>query len=79
MSYFGSREQAKADCKAADMQIDDLATTSPIRDGSMEAGGAPMEGKSEFTTERSRHGWRGNQGGMRREYPAEGVSKKSSE
>jgi hypothetical protein len=61
------------------MQIDDLATTSPVRDGSTDAGGAPMEGKSEFSTDRTRHGWKGNQGAPRREYPTEGVGKKSSE
>jgi hypothetical protein len=76
MSYFGTREQNKSDAKAADMQIDDLNTTSPVRDGSSEAGGAPMTGPHEFTTERTRHGWKGNQGGVRREYPSEGVTKK---
>lgn len=78
MSYLGSREQAKSDAKAADVQIDGLETsnTSPVRDGSTEAGGAPMDGPKEFSTARTRHGWRGNQGGMRREYPSDGVSKK---
>jgi hypothetical protein len=79
MSYFGSREQAKKDAEAADMQIDSLMTTSPVRDGGTEAGGAPMQGKSEFSTERTRHGWVGNQSGMRREYPSEGVGSKKSE
>jgi hypothetical protein len=79
MSYFGSKEQAKKDAMAADMQIDDLMTTSPVHSGSSEAGGAPMEGKSEFSTERTRHGWKGNQGGMRREFPMEGVGSKKSE
>jgi hypothetical protein len=78
MSYPGTREQAKADARAADEQIDGLETsnTSPVRDGSSEPGGAPMEGRKEFTTERTRHGWKGNQGGMRRTFPQEGVSKK---
>jgi hypothetical protein len=74
MSYFGNREQAKSDAKAGDMQIDDLNTTSPILKGSSEAGAAPMEGLKEFTTERTRHGWKGNQGETRREFPSEGVS-----
>jgi hypothetical protein len=78
MSYLGTRENAKADAKAADMQIDGLepSNTSPVRDGD---GGAPvlkMEGEKTFTTARTRHGWRGNQGPMRREFPTEGVSKK---
>jgi hypothetical protein len=77
MSFLGSKEDAKRYAQEADKQIDDLMTTSPVRDGSAEAGGAPMEGRSEFTTERTRHGWKGNQGGMRREYPTEGVGKKS--
>lgn len=76
MSYFGDRAQAKSDSKAADMQIDSLDTTSPVRDGSTEAGAAPMEGKQEFSKERTRTRFVGNQGGMRREFPTEGASKK---
>jgi hypothetical protein len=77
MSYFGTREQAKADCKAADLQIDgnDASSTSPVRDGSDSAGSAPMEGEKNFTKARTRPGWKGNQGGMRREFPTEGVTK----
>jgi hypothetical protein len=78
MSYFGTREQAKKDAQAGDMQIDDLMTTSPVRDGGTEAGGAPMQGKTEFTTERTRHSWVGNMGAPRREFPAEGVSKSAT-
>jgi hypothetical protein len=33
-----------------------------------------MEGKNEFSKERTRTRFVGNQGGMRREFPAEGVS-----
>ena len=71
MSYLGSREQAKSDAKAADMQIDGLETsnTSPVLNGSSEAGGAPMSGKKEFSTERTRPGSPGQGGGMRRSYP----------
>lgn len=78
MSYFGTKEQAKKDAMAGDMQIDDLMTTSPVRDGGgMEAGAAPMSGKSEFTNERTRTKQVGNTGGMRREWPTEGVADKS--
>ena len=71
MSYLGTREQAKSDAKAADMQIDGLETsnTSPVRDGSSEPGGAPMGGRKEFTTERTRRTDVGQGGGMRRAYP----------
>jgi hypothetical protein len=79
MSFLGSKEDAKKYAKEADMQIDDLTTTSPVRDGSSDAGGAPMEGKSEFSTERTRHSWKGNQGGIRRTFPTEGVGSKKSE
>jgi hypothetical protein len=78
MSYFGSKEQAKKDAMAGDMQIDDLTTTSPVgAGGGMEAGGAPMKGRSEFTNDRTRPTFVGNQGGPRREWPTEGVSSKS--
>jgi len=73
MSYFGNREQAKSDSKAADMQIDDLNTTSPVLKGSSEAGAAPMEGKNEFSKERTRTRFVGNTGEMRREFPTEGA------
>jgi len=76
MSYFGDLAKAKADAKAADMQIDGLepGSTSPVRDGSSDAGGAPLSGKKEFSTERTRPGM--TTGTMRREYPTEGASKK---
>jgi hypothetical protein len=62
----------------ADVQLDDLTTTSPVMNGGgMEAGAAPMSGKSEFSIERTRMKFVGNQGGMRREFPAEGVGSKS--
>jgi hypothetical protein len=78
MSYFGDKAQAKKDAMEGDMQIDDLMTTSPVRDGGgMEAGAAPLSGKSEFTNERTRTKQVGNTGGPRREWPSEGVSSKS--
>jgi len=78
MSYLGSREQAKADCKAADLQIDgnDPGSTSPVRSGGSAEGAAPMSGESTFTKSRTRPAFKGNQGGMRREFPTEGVSGK---
>jgi len=75
MSYFGTREQAKSDAKEADMQIDSLDTTSPVRDGSSEAGGAPMGGPKEFSQSRTRTG-NATGSGLRREFPTEGASKK---
>lgn len=78
MSYPSNLETAKSDGRKVAKVIDSLDETSPIMTGSMgaEAGGAPMEGKKEFTKERTRTGWQGNQGGQRREFPTEGVSKK---
>ena len=78
MSFFGNKEEAKKRAMEGDLQIDDLNTTSPVRDGGSEAGGAPMEGRSEFSTDRTRHGWKGNQGLNRREYPMEGVAHKGT-
>jgi hypothetical protein len=77
MSYPGTRETAKADARAADMQIDGLETseTSPVRDGGSSAtvaGAAPLNGEKEFTTKRTRHTDTMVKG-MRREFPAEGV------
>jgi hypothetical protein len=71
MSYLGTREQAKSDAKAADMQIDGLETsnTSPVLNGSSDPGGAPMSGTKEFTTARTRPGSVGQGGSIRRAYP----------
>jgi hypothetical protein len=76
MSYFGSREQARKDCADADIQIDgnSPANTSPVRSGSDTAGMAPMEGEKMFSKTRTRSTFKGNQSGMRREFPTEGVS-----
>lgn len=76
MSYFGTREQAKADCKAADIQIDgnDSGSTSPVQHGGSSAGSAPMEGEQSFTKARTRPRFVGNQRAMRRTYPTEGAS-----
>ena len=62
----------------ADKQLDDLMTTSPVgKGGSMEAGAAPMSGKSEFSNERTRPKT-GGVSGMRREFPTEGVTEGST-
>ena len=78
MSFFGNKEEARKWAMEGDKQLDDLMTTSPVgTGGGMEAGAAPMSGKSEFSNERTRTKQVGNTGGMRREFPAEGVSEKS--
>ncbi len=78
MSFFGSKEEARKWAMEADKQLDDLMTTSPImKGGGSGEGAAPMEGKSEFSKERTRTRFVGNQGGVRREFPAEGVGEKS--
>jgi len=78
MSFLGSKEDAKRYAQEADKQLDDLSTTSPVgKGGSMEAGAAPMSGKSEFSNERTRTKQVGNTGSMRREFPMEGVAEKS--
>jgi len=71
MSYLGSKESAIADAKSADMQIDGLSPsdTSPVANGSEDPGGAPMSGKKEFTSERTRPGGLGDGGANRRAYP----------
>ncbi len=79
MSFFGTKDEAKKWAMEADMQIDDLMTTSPVRDGGTDAGGAPMSGESEFTNKRTRTHQVGNTGGMRRTFPSEGVGSKKSE
>jgi len=67
MSYFGDRAQAKADAKAADMQIDSLDMTSPVRDVQARAGAAPMNGPKEFSQSRTRTG-NATGSGLRREF-----------
>jgi len=64
-------EEAKKDCKAADMQIDGNSTenTSPVLMGSSDPGGAPMGGKHEFSVERTRRPEAPGQGSFRRKYP----------
>ena len=77
MSFFGNKEEARKWAMEGDKQLDDLTTTSPVgKGGSMEAGAAPLSGKSEFSNERTRPKT-GGMSGMRREWPSEGVGEKS--
>jgi hypothetical protein len=78
MSFLGSKSDAKKYAEEADVQLDDLMTTSPVgAGGGTDAGGAPMSGKSEFSNERTRTKQVGNMGAPRREFPSEGVGSKS--
>jgi hypothetical protein len=77
MSFALSYEEAKRTSLAADKQIDGLepGATSPVRTGKDTIdGGLPMMGKHEFSTDRTRHGWVGNQKGTRRHFPEEGAT-----
>jgi hypothetical protein len=61
MSYPGSLADAERDGKAATKIIDGEVTTSPIRDGGSDVGGAPIAdniggGPKEFTQSRTRTG-----------------------
>ncbi len=71
MSFLGSKADAAKYAKEADEQFDGLdpASTSPVMNGSSDAGGAPLSGKKEFTSERTRTGAVGQGGAMRRAYP----------
>jgi len=80
MSFYGNKADAKKFAEEADIQIDGLnpADTSPVQNGGSlaEAGGAPLEeGPREFSHDRTRMRFIGNQGNMRREFPAEGVTR----
>ena len=68
MSFFGDKAEAKKWAEEGDMQIDNLMTTSPVRDGSTEAGAAPMGGTTEFTQTRTRTGIHDTQKSVRRTY-----------
>jgi len=78
MSFLGTKSDAKKYAEEADVQLDSLMTTSPVgAGGGTDAGGAPMSGRSEFTNDRTRTKFVGNMGGVKREWPAEGVGSKS--
>jgi hypothetical protein len=57
MSFYGSMDDARANAKRADHQIDGLepSATSPVQSGGEGAGGAPLEkGATEFQNARTR-------------------------
>lgn len=61
MSYFGGIEDAKREGEHAVHVIDGESTTSPVRDGGTDVGGAPVAtsmggGSTEFTQARTRTG-----------------------
>jgi hypothetical protein len=61
MSYLGRIEDAKREAEHAVHVIDGEATTSPVRDGGTDVGGAPVAttiggGPTEFTQARTRTG-----------------------
>lgn len=68
MSYPGSLETAKKDGMAATHVIDGETSTSPVRDGGTEAGGAPIGGLTEFSQTRTRTGIHDTQKTVRRQY-----------
>jgi hypothetical protein len=78
MSFYGDLAAAKAAAMHGSLQIDGLepGDTSPVQNGGSGAGVAPMEGKQEFSHDRTRMRFVGNQDKNRREYPTEGVTKK---
>jgi len=61
MSFFGNREDAKRFANEASVVIDGETSTSPVRDGGTDVGGAPVAtsiggGATEFTQARTRTG-----------------------
>jgi hypothetical protein len=60
MSYLGRIEDAKREAEHAVHVIDGESTTSPVRDGGSDVGGAPVAtnigGTTEFTQTRTRTG-----------------------
>jgi hypothetical protein len=81
MSFFGTKDDAKKWANEATHIIDGETTTSPVRDGGTDVGGAPIAtsiggGPKEFTQERSRTGIQDHPvGTMVRQY---GQQKKTS-
>ena len=70
MSFFGSHEEAKKWARENAKVIDDLDSSSPIRDGgdSTGNGAPPIGGTVEFTQTRTRTGIHDTQKSMRRSY-----------
>lgn len=79
MSFLGSKADSIKYAEEASKTPDRESMTSPIRDGGgtgSSNGGAPITGPTEFSHERTRMKQVGNTGGVRREFPSEGVPKK---
>jgi hypothetical protein len=80
MSYLGRVEDAKREGTNATVIIDGETTTSPIRDGGSDVGGAPIAnnmggGSKEFTQARTRTGIQDHPvGTMVRQYGQKHVS-----
>lgn len=68
MSFPGTKQEAIQYGRESTLVIDGETSTSPVRDGGKEAGGAPMGGTAEFTQSRSRTGIHDTQKSLRREY-----------
>ncbi len=73
MSFPLNHEEAKRLGKEATVVIDDEVTTSPVRDGGADVGGAPIAtsiggGPTEFTQSRTRTGIHDTQKSIRRKY-----------
>ena len=61
MSFFGNKDDAKRWANEATIVLDGETSTSPIRDGGTDVGGAPVAtsmggGATEFTQARTRTG-----------------------
>lgn len=71
MSFFGNKKDAKDWANEATHVIDGETTTSPVRDGGTDVGGAPIATNvpnSEFSQSRTRTGIQDHQKTMRRKY-----------
>lgn len=71
MSFFGNKDEAKKWANEATHIIDGETTTSPIRDGGSDVGGAPIAtslSNAEFSQSRTRTGIQDHQKTVRRTY-----------
>jgi hypothetical protein len=71
MSFFGTKEDAKNYANQATKIIDEESTTSPVRDGGSDVGGAPIATNvpnAEFSQSRTRTGIQDHTKTMRRSY-----------
>jgi hypothetical protein len=71
MSFLGTKEDAKRYANEAVHVIDGETTTSPVRDGGSDVGGAPIATNvpnAEFSQSRTRTGIQDHQKTMRRQY-----------